>query len=129
MKRPLLIGFILAVLLLPVHILVPEPVSYQIAALLLSAIGGVYIGFAVSDGRWSSLAIELMGSSIYSVAALLGLLWNPLAIPVGIMAHALWDFAHLNNRFGARIPQWYIPMCAIVDVTVGGSLLLLYLFW
>ncbi len=127
MKRPILLGLALVAVILPVHFLVSEEMSIRIAALTLALIAGAYIGFAAADGRFSVLMLELVGSTIYAGAALAGLLWSPVLIPVGIMAHAIWDFLHHNHFFGARIPQWYIPLCVAVDVPVGLVLLALYL--
>jgi len=128
MKRPLILGSAVIGLTLPVHFLVPEAVSVQIAAITLAIIAGAYIGFAAADGALKALIFELSGAALFGLAALAGLLWTPLAIPLGIMAHGAWDFAHHNNRFGARIPQWYIPFCVWIDLAVGGALLALYLF-
>lgn len=127
MRHPILLGSGLTALLVPVHLLVPEPVSVQIAALTLAVIGGAYIGFGAADGRFSILVTEFAGAVIFALAALMGLLWTPLAIPLGIMSHALWDFLHHNGMFGAKVPGWYIPLCVIVDLGVGGTLLALYL--
>ncbi|WP_370337581.1 hypothetical protein [Parvularcula marina] len=127
MKRPLILGSAVIGLTLPVHFLVPEPLSVQIAAITLALIAGAYIGFAAADGSLKALIVELAGASVFGLAALAGLVWNPLAIPLGIMVHGLWDFAHHNNRFGASIPQWYIPFCVWIDFAVGGVLLALYL--
>lgn len=126
MKQPLLVGSALAGVLLPVHFFLDKTVSVYLAAITLSIIAGAYIGFAAKDGRWSAFAIEMGGASIFSVAALIGLLGWPLAIPIGIIAHAGWDLLHHNDFFGARIPQWYIPFCAIIDLIVGIGFLVLY---
>ena len=127
MKRPLILGSAVIGLTLPVHFLVSQTLSVQIAAITLAVIAGAYIGFAAADGSLKSLIVELAGASGLGLAALAGLIWNPLAIPAGILAHGLWDFAHHNNRFGARIPQWYIPFCVWIDFAVGGVLLALYI--
>ena len=128
MKRPILLGSAVIGLTLPVHFLVPEPLSVQIAAITLAIIAGAYVGFGAVDGRLEALIFELVGATLFGLAALAGLLWTPLAIPVGIMAHGLWDFAHHNNRFGAQVPQWYIPFCVWIDLAVGAALMALYLF-
>ena len=128
MKQTTALGAAVIGLTLPVHFVVPETVSVQIAALILALIAGAYIGFAAAEGAFKSLVVELSGAAMFAGVALLGLFWNPIIIPIGIMSHALWDYAHHNGRFGAAVPQWYIPFCAVIDLIVGGALLVKYAF-
>ncbi|MEM8615686.1 MAG: hypothetical protein AAGF20_02010 [Pseudomonadota bacterium] len=121
--RPYLMGSGVIGLTLPLHLFLPFDVSVQVAALLLAIIAGAYIGFGASDGRGHVFATEFTGAGLFGAAAVLGLLWQPWVIAAAIIAHAGWDFAHHNGRFGARIPQWYIPFCALIDIAVGLGLL------
>ena len=99
----------------------------RIGAVTLAVIAGAYIGFAATDGSVNALVVELGGTTLFGGAALLGVLVTPPTIPLGLLAHAGWDFLHHNAKFGASIPKWYIPFCVIVDVAAGGALLVLYL--
>jgi len=126
--RPTWLGAGLSALLIPVHLFVAQPLSIQISALLLAVIAGAYIGFAAVDGRASALLVELTGAALFSLAALAGLNGYPLAIPIAFMAHAGWDWLHHGRaHFGAAVPGWYIPFCVVIDLLVGGALLILYL--
>ena len=111
---------------LPLHLFVPFELSVQIAALLLAIIGGAYIGFGAADGRLNVFIIEFAGASVFGAAALIGLIWQPWVIAVAIFSHAFWDFLHFNDFFGARIPQWYIPFCSVIDIAVGTGLLIIW---
>ncbi|MEL6258693.1 MAG: hypothetical protein AAFY22_04560 [Pseudomonadota bacterium] len=124
--KPYLMGTGVIGLTLPLHMILPFDMSVKIAALLLALIAGAYIGFGAADGRPSAFATELVGSSLFGGAALLGLLWQPWVIAAGIFAHAFWDFLHHNDLFGARIPKWYIPFCVWIDVAVGTGLLIIW---
>ena len=106
MKHPYLIGSGLLLITMPIHFFVSEPVSVMIAAVLLGAIGGAYVGFAAADGRVSAFVFEIVGATVFGTAAVVGLIWYQLAIPIGILAHAGWDFINHNDFTGARIPQW-----------------------
>lgn len=124
--KPLLAGSGIIALSLPLHLFLPFDVSVQLAALLLAIIAGAYIGFASADGRMSALVMEFAVASGFGVAALVGLMWQPWVIPVAIIAHGFWDFLHHNDVLGARIPQWYIPFCAWIDLAVGLGLLAIW---
>ena len=124
--RPYFMGSSVIGLTLPLHLFLPFDLSVQIAALLLALIAGAYIGFGAADGRLNVFLGELAGASVFGGAALLGLLWQPWVIAVGIFAHAFWDFLHLNDNFGARIPKWYVPFCALIDIAVGTGLLVIW---
>jgi len=127
MKKPLWLGSILVGIMLPVHFVVPMILSVQIAAVTLAIIGGAYIGFAAVDGSPRALTTELFGAGLFGTAAIIGLTIWPLAIPVGILLHAVWDCAHHNGGFGAKVPSWYIPFCVWIDLVIGVILSLIYL--
>jgi len=124
--RPVIFGSALVAVMLPVHLLVPEPVSVKLAALTLGLIAGAYIGFAAADGRLRVIVTELAVACLFALGGLVGLLGQPLAIPAAIFLHAGWDLVHHQNRVGARIPQWYIPFCVIIDIVVGVVLFAYY---
>ncbi|MEL6789742.1 MAG: hypothetical protein AAGL18_06025 [Pseudomonadota bacterium] len=125
---PVPVGLVVGALLIPAHLILPPTLSYTLAAVTLVAIALIYVGFALRDGRRGALIIEIIGASVFCAAALLGLYGFPYVIPIAIMAHAGWDILHHNFPVGARVPSWYIPFCAIVDVVAGGGLLILYAY-
>jgi len=75
-----------------------------IAAITLALIGGAYIGFDRAAG----------------------LLWTPLALPVGLAAHAAWDLLHHNDVFGAPVTRWYISFCVVFELLAAAFLFVLY---
>ena len=110
----------------PIHLLINTETSIAIAAMILALIGGAYIGFAVADGRrdvfWSELAVALL----FGAAAVLGILWHWVALPIGLALHAGWDLLHHYSHRLARIPKWYVPFCVVYDLLAAGFLILLY---
>ena len=124
---PSAIGVGLFLALASVHLWVPEQVSVAIAALTLALIGGAYIGFGASARSAGMFWMELGVAAFYALVALAGLLWTPLALPLGLAAHAAWDLLHHNGAFGAPVPKWYIPFCVVFDLLAAGFLLILYL--
>lgn len=124
---PSAIGSGLFLVFAPVHLWVPEQVSVAIAALTLAVIGGAYIGFGASSGLARQFWLEFGAAAFYAFVALVGLLWSPLALPLGLAAHAAWDLLHRIGAFGAPVPKWYIPYCVVFDLLAAGFLLILYL--
>ncbi len=88
-------------------------------ALLLSLIAGVYIGFAVADGRPRVIAVEgcavAASSSVLAAAGVTATVWVLVA---GYVAHGLKDFWQERRRFVANT-RWWPPFCAAVDWLVA----------
>lgn len=88
--------------------------------ILLAMIAGVYIGFAVNDGRRHLLVLEIAVALGFCALVFLGMWKWPILIALGYFLHAVWDFLHHPLKLGARTRQWYPPACVIYDVLVGG---------
>ncbi len=123
-RLPKSAGLLLGVLPLPLHALLPMEASVQLAALLVTMIAGVYLGFAFRDENALSLMIELAGASLFLIAAYTGLNGFPVAILLALLAHGLWDIAHYH-LIKTGVPGWYIPLCALYDwgAAIGLSLI------
>ena len=94
----------------------------------LSLIGGAYIGFGAQANDGKTLALELVVAVLFGAAALTGLLWHWISIPVGLALHAIWDLLHHRRIVGARVPHWYIPFCVVFDISAAFFLVILYAF-
>ncbi|SFU98660.1 hypothetical protein SAMN04488527_1724 [Aliiroseovarius crassostreae] len=112
---------------LAVHLVLPVDASQTLAALLLTLIAGVYIGFAVNDGRLPRILVE--GSVAIGFVAFAGwaLLYAPILLPLGYIFHAGWDFLHHTSIFNMKMPKWYVPACVVFDVIVGLGLWAIWL--
>ena len=90
----------------------------------LPAAGGVYLGFAVADGRRSALLVqtgELPGFT--ALAALAVQRDSPGLLGAGWLAHVTWDARHHRGRGPARVRPWYPPLCIGYDVALAAPLL------
>jgi hypothetical protein len=87
--------------------------------IMLAMIAGVYIGFAISDGRRDKLILEVVIALGFCMLVLIGMWKWPVLIAVGYLLHAVWDLAHHPFKFGARVKSWYPPACVIYDALVG----------
>lgn len=120
------VGAVLFLIAAPVHLLVPHQISVAIAAVTLALIGGAYIGFGATANSLKRFLAELAVEALFAATALAGLLWAPLALPVGFAAHAAWDLLHHNRVFGAPVPRWYIPFCVVFELLAAAFLFVLY---
>lgn len=124
---PSAVGAGLFVVAAPVHLLVPQEISVAVAPVTLALVGGAYIGFGATARSLKTFWSELGVAVLFGGAALAGLLWNALALPAGLAAHAGLDLLHHGGRVGAPVPRWHIPFCVVFDLLAAGFLLALYL--
>ena len=120
------IGGGLALATLPLHLLLSHNNSVVLAGLLLAAIGAIYIGFGLRDGRLGNVTIEITVGTLFIVAAAIGLAVQPWAIPAAFVAHGLWDAAH-HRLVDTTMPRWYIPFCAVYDFVFAAGLAAIWL--
>ncbi len=120
-RHPARIGVILALASLPLHIWLPLVASQQLAAVLLGVVAGIYVGFAVVDGRLAIFGIETAVATAFLAAAVAGLWVSPWVVPAAYAAHGVWDMAH-HRHVNTAMPRWYIPFCAVFDWTFAAGL-------
>jgi hypothetical protein len=126
LPAPSATGGLLFAVSVPVHLLVSKDVSVALAAVTLAVIGGAYIGFGARAADARVFWIELTVAVVFGLAALAGLIWHWLALPIGLALHAVWDIAHHRHTFGAPVPAWYISFCVVVDLAFAAFLVLMY---
>ena len=124
--RPAMIGAVLATASLPAHLLLRPAASHQLAALLLVLVAGIYVGFALQDGRPRQVAVEALTASAFVSAAAAGLWLTPWVIPTAYILHGGWDIAH-HRRVATAMPRWYIPFCATFDLVFAAGLIAAWL--
>jgi hypothetical protein len=96
----------------------------QLSGAMLTAAGGVYLGFAVADGRRPALFVrtgELLGFT--ALAALAVQRDSPGLLGAGWLAHVTWDALHYRGRGPTRVRSWYRPRCIGYDVALAAPLL------
>jgi hypothetical protein len=106
--------------------LVAELRLSQIAALLLSLVGGVYIGFAVSAGTalQPGVGADIAIAIGFFLIAATTLVRDPrqalTVLALAFAAHAVVDIAHRPGLLPDGIaPRWYAIGCAILDLYLG----------
>lgn len=93
--------------------------SLDFFAILLVLITGIYIGFAVEDGRRGKLILETIVALGFCVLVLLGMWKWPILIAAGYFLHGVWNLLHHPIKLGARVKNWYPPACLAYDWLVG----------
>lgn len=126
-RVPLTSGFLLGVLPLPIHIFLPKELSYELAAITLVLIAGIYIGYAFKDGRPRTILLEFSTAIVFAAAAWIGLNGYPFVIAGALAAHGLWDLLH-HNLINTDVPRWFIPFCVICDWIMAIGLVLIWNF-
>lgn len=113
-RSPARLGAVFALATLPVHLVLTPAASHHLAAVVLGVVAGIYVGFALQDGRARMLAVEAAVALLFVAAALAGLWVSAWLIPAAYLAHGLWDFAH-HRHVTTAMPRWYVPLCAVYD--------------
>jgi fucose 4-O-acetylase-like acetyltransferase len=87
-------------------------------ALGLVLIAGIYVGFAVADGRPKVLAVETAVTFGFVVVAAASIMGSPWILVGGYIGHGLKDFWQHRSQFVANT-RWWPPFCAAVDWVVA----------
>lgn len=120
----LLAGVVLGLGTDAVALALPRPHARLLSGAGLVAAAGIYVGFAVADGRRSALLVqtgELVGFT--ALAALAVQRDSPGLLGAGWLAHTAWDALHYRGRGPTRVRSWYPPFCMIYDVALAAPLL------
>lgn len=126
-RHPFPAGGFLAIATIPIHLLLPQQASECLAAGILALIGGVYVGFAVVDGRMNRIVLEMAVAVLFAVLAMAALVFAPVWLVAGYIAHGFWDAAHHASLIDTRFPRWYIPACAVYDIVAGIALFVIWI--
>ena len=119
-----LAGAVLGLATDAVMLALPRQQARWLSSAALAATGGVYLGFAVADGRRSALLVqtgELVGFT--ALAALAVQRDSPGLLGAGWLAHVTWDALHHRGRGPTRVRSWYPALCVGYDVAVAAPLL------
>jgi hypothetical protein len=104
--------------------LLPDPVAYVYFGAQLAAIGWVYFGFGVADGRPASIAVQVLSACVFLTIGFLGAYHqSTVLLGLGFIAHGAWDWVHHDGHGPTHVRTWYPPFCVTVDVVTGVPLL------
>lgn len=86
---------------------------------VLIVIASYYVLFAVMGGSPHALVWELVVAVAFSAVAIVGGLYLPLLVGVGIVAHGLFDLVYFTMMENAGVPDWWPGFCGSLDVVLG----------
>jgi hypothetical protein len=84
----------------------------------LAVIAGVYIGFAVADGRWRVIALESSVAMAFVVIGAAGITGSAWLLVLGFATHGLKDAWQQRAQYVSGT-RWWPPFCAAVDWVVA----------
>jgi hypothetical protein len=87
-------------------------------ALGLTIIAGIYVGFAVADGRAKVIAVESGVAFAFVVVAAAAVTGSPWLLVAGMAGHGLKDLWQHRSHFVATT-RWWPPFCMVVDWVVA----------
>jgi hypothetical protein len=87
-------------------------------ALGLVVIAGIYVGFAVADGRPKVIAVESSVAFAFVVVAAAAITGSPWLLVIGLAGHGLKDLWQHRTHFVANT-RWWPPFCMVVDWVVA----------
>ena len=115
--------FISLVIML-VHLALPRTFAFDLTALLLAVIAAIYVGFALQDGRPLILVQEVTAAAVFVLFAALGLWVSPYLWALGLALHGVWDWLHHPQGVQTQVPDYYPPVCVVVDWSLAVFLLI-----
>ena len=87
-------------------------------ALGLAVIGGIYVGFAVADGRAKVIAVETGVAFAFVLVPAAAVTGSPWLLVAGMAGHGLKDLWQHRTHFVATT-RWWPPFCMVVDFVVA----------
>jgi hypothetical protein len=122
--RPALLGVALALPFIPLLTSLTG-IALDLLAMLLAATAGVYVGFALNDGRRTVFWMELLLAFGTFACAAMGL-WGPSWwLALGYLGHGAWDVLHHAGTVKTAVRPSYPPFCAAFDWAVAVLILVI----
>ncbi|HLE37218.1 MAG TPA: DUF6010 family protein [Candidatus Acidoferrales bacterium] len=117
--RGSLIGAALSLPTLALGAWLPYYLAVGFFAVLLGVTAGVYLGFALQDGRRLVILAETVLLLPFMLLAIAALSLNIHLLAFGFFLHGLWDLAHHLRAVQTRLVPWYPPACLVFDWIVA----------
>jgi hypothetical protein len=93
-------------------------------ALGLVLIAGIYIGFAVADGRPSVIVVESGVAALFVLLAATGVTGSAWLLVLGFIGHGVKDLWQHRSHYVTNT-RWWPPFCLIVDWVVAAVIAVL----
>lgn len=122
---PIVVGLLLAVGIAALAKFTRFDEDRSFYSTVLVIIASYYVLFAVLDGSSHALVWELVIAVAFSTVAMIGALFLPTLVGIGIIAHALFDLVHNVIIDNSGVPTWWPSFCGSIDALLGLWVILL----
>jgi hypothetical protein len=116
---PVVVGVLLAVGVAALGKLTRFDEDRSFYSTVLVIIASYYVLFAVLGGSGHALVWELVVAVAFSSAAIIGALYAPMLVGIGITTHGLFDLVHDVLIENSGVPTWWPGFCGSIDVALG----------
>ena len=118
LRGPIVWGLVVGALQAAAPLALPWLDQATVQALALCMIAGVYVGFAVADGRPQVIAVECAVVGAFVLMASAAVVSTPWVLVFAYTAHGVKDYWQHRRHFVANT-RWWPPFCAAVDWLVA----------
>ncbi len=116
---PVIVGLLLAVGIAALAKLTRFDEDRSFYSTVLIIIASYYVLFALLDSSTHALVSELVIAVAFSTVAIIGALFLPTLVGIGIIAHGLFDLVHDGLIENSGVPSWWPSFCGSIDVLLG----------
>jgi hypothetical protein len=116
---PVVVGVLLAIAIAALAKFTRFDEDRSFYSTVLVIIASYYVLFAVLDGSSHALVWELVFAVAFSIVAIIGALFLPTLVGIGILAHGLFDLVHNVIIENSGVPTWWPTFCGSLDVLLG----------
>src|SRR4051794_582941 len=122
--RGMVVGLVVGVAAVLPGVFMTQSQARLALAIALARIGGVYLGFAVADGRPSAIAVPAPSAAPFLwIAHAPGQLQSRVLLGAGFTAHGVWDATPHEGQGPPRARPWSPPFCVVADLAIAIPLL------
>lgn len=93
-----------------------------VLAVALVGAAAIYVLFALMDGAWGWVGIELVGTAAFGALAWLGLRGSLAWLAAGWAVHPVWDAGLHFAGLGEHGARWYVILCVGFDLTLAAMI-------
>jgi hypothetical protein len=116
---PIVVGVLLAIAIAALAKFTRFDEERSFYSTVLVIIASYYVLFAVLGGSGRALVWELVIAVVFSTVAVIGALFLPTLVGIGIIAHGLFDLVHDIIIENSGVPTWWPTFCGSLDVLLG----------
>lgn len=116
---PVVVGVLLAVAVAAIGKFTRFDQDRSFYSTVLVIVASYYVLFGVLGGSGYALVKELVVALGFSTVAIVGALYLPALVGIGIAAHGLFDLVHDVLIENSGVPAWWPVFCASIDIALG----------